>query len=173
MSKWPCPERLKRIDALAALGLGGLGLLEDDPDRVRGLGRRDDALGPAERHRRARRRRSCDRAALDQALLDQRTESGGIAVVAQAAGVEGRRDEVVSQRVHRHQRRHPDGVAEVVGEPPAGQRRARGRLGRKEARVQALAQAAAHQRIGDPGEVGAAADATDDDVGVLAGCGSI
>src|SRR2546421_45225 len=83
---------------------------------------------------------------------------------AEAAGVDGGRDEVVTEGVHRHQRRHPDGVAEVIGVDALGQRRAGGRLGGEEARRLALAQVGADERVGEAGEVGAAADAADHDV---------
>ena len=71
---------------------------------------------------------------LDEPGLDQAAQHRRIAVVAKAAGVDRRRDEVVAERVHRHQRRQPGGVAEVVAVDAAGQRRAGGRLGGDEAR---------------------------------------
>ncbi len=89
-------------------------------------------------------------------------------MVAQPAGVDRRRDEVVAERVHRHQRRQADGVAVVVGVDALGQRRARRRLGADEARRRPVAQVAAQPRERQPGEVRAAADAADHDVGLLA-----
>ena len=71
-------------------------------------------------------------ARLDEPGLDEPAQHRRVAVVAQAAGVHGRRHEVVAERVHRHQRRQPDRVAEVVavdaagrasGRPPARRRR--------------------------------------------------
>ena len=88
-----------------------------------------------------------------------------VAVVAQPAGVHGRRHEVVAERVHRHQRRHAHGVAVVVGVDAARERRARGRLGGDDAHVVAAPQ----EGEDEPGEVRAAADAADDHVGPRAG----
>ena len=93
--------------------------------------------------------------------LDQRREARRVAVVAQSAGVNGRWDEVVAEGVHRHQRGHPDGVAEVVGVTAAGQCRARRGLGRHEPSLDALANPPPKERIGDAGEVRAASDAAD------------
>jgi hypothetical protein len=147
--------------ALLARLLGRLCLVEGGADRVRRLGRRDDPLAGGEAHRRLEGGVLADRLRLDHPLLDQRGETGRVPVVAQAAGVDGRRDEVVPQRVHRHQRRHADGVPEVVGVDAAGQRGAGGRLGGDEARLFALAQVGPDEGIGDAGEVGPAADAAD------------
>ena len=89
-------------------------------------------------------------------------------MVAQPAGVHGRRHEVVAERVHGHERREPDRVAEVVAVGAARERRAGGRLGREEARLRLAAQHAPHEREGEPGEVRAAAHAAHDHVGLLA-----
>jgi hypothetical protein len=83
--------------------------------------------------------------------------------------VHGRWDEVVPERVHRHQRRQPDGVAEVVRVDAARQRRARRRLGGDEPRGRAVSEHAAQERERQPAEVRAAADARDHGVGLLAG----
>ena len=99
---------------------------------------------------------------LDPAGADERAEHRRVAVVAQAARVHRRRDEAVAERVHRHQRRHPDRVAEVVGVDAARERRAGGRLGGDDADVLA---AGAQEREHEAGEVRAAADAADDHVG--------
>ena len=69
---------------------------------------------------------------LDEPALTSPHDQRRVAVVAQPAGVHRRRHELVPERVHRHQRRQPDRVAEVVGVDPAGQRRARCRLGGEE-----------------------------------------
>ena len=76
-------------------------------------------------------------ARLDRARLHEPAQHRRVAVVAQPAGVHGRRDEVVPERVHRHQRRQPGGVAEVVAVDAAGQRRARRGLGGDEPRARA------------------------------------
>ena len=88
-------------------------------------------------------------------------------MVAQAAGVDGRRHEAVAERVHLDQRRQADRVAEVVGVAAAGQGRAGFGLDGEDARRAALAQLLADERKGQPGEVRAAADAADHHVGVL------
>ena len=105
---------------------------------------------------------------LDHPLLDQGAEAGRVAVVAEAAGVDRRRNEVVAERVHRHQRGHPDRVAEVVGIAPrvsVGQ--AAGSAATNRVSVPSRRRLP-QERIGDAGEVGSAADAADDDVGRLA-----
>jgi hypothetical protein len=77
------------------------------------------------------------------------------------------------ERVHRHQRREPDRVAEVVGVDAASQGRARRRFGGQEACLRLSAEHPAQEREGQPAEVGAAADTGDDDVGLLAGHGQL
>ena len=127
-----------------------------------GLGRRDRALDPGPldggledlalgiRHR------------LHATVLDQVGDDGSVAVVAEASGVNGRRHEVVTEGVHRQQRRHAGRVAEVVVEAPTGQRGARGRLDGDEAHV-----GVGDERQRDPPEVRSPAAAGDDDVGAL------
>ena len=83
-------------------------------------------------------------------------------MVAEPAGVDRRRHEVVAERVHRQQRRHARGVAEVVVERAFGERRARRRLHRDEAHV-----GVGHERQRDATEVRSAAAAADHDVGAL------
>ena len=78
-----------------------------------------------------------------------------VAVVAQAAGVDGGRDEVVAEGVHRQQRRHAGGVAEVVVEPPAGERGTRRWLDRHQAHA-----GVGHERQRDAAEVRSAAAAS-------------
>ena len=84
-------------------------------------------------------------------------------MVAQPAGVDRGRDEVVAERVHRDERRQLARVAEVVGEEPARQRRARRRLAGEHVDV-AAGDLLAQEREREAGEVRAAADAADDDV---------
>ena len=133
MSKWPWPQRLKRITRSSPACLAASASSNDRADRVRGLGRRDDPLGAGEPDRRLEGRRLRVRPRLDHALLDERADDRRVAVVAQAAGVDRRRHEVVAERVHRHQRGQPDRVAEVVAVGAPGQGRAGGRLGGDEA----------------------------------------
>ena len=107
-------------------------------------------------------------ARLDQAELVDVRHHRRHAVITQAAGVETRRNERRSQRVHLDQRRQVRGVAEVVGVFAARQRRACGRLDRDEAALAPAAQLQPEEREGKPGEVRAAAGAADHDVGVVA-----
>src|SRR5581483_11627337 len=79
-------------------------------------------------------------------------------VVAKAAGMDRRRDEVMAERVHRDERRQPAGIAEVVCEEAAGQRRARSRLTREQVDVPA-GELLAEERKREAGEVRAAAEA--------------
>ena len=146
-----------------------LGLLDDRADGVRGLGRRDDPLGTGEAQRRLEGLVLAEGARLDHPRLDQRAQRRRVAVVAQAAGVHRRRHEAVAERVHRHERREARRVAEVVGVDALGQRRAGRRLGGEEARAGAGAQLAPQPRVGQAGEVRAAAHAADDHVGRVAG----
>ena len=73
------------------------------------------------------------------------------------------------ERVHRQQRRHAHRVAEVVAVHAAGEGRAGGRLRGHEPGLLPVAQVRPHERGDDAGEVGPAADAPHDHVGVLAG----
>src|SRR5205823_11903089 len=99
----------------------------------------------------------------DEAVADELGDERRRAVVAKAAGVNRRRNEVVAERVHRDERRQLAGVAEVVREVAAGQRRAGGRLTRQEVDL-AAGELLAQEREGKPGEVRAAAEATDDEI---------
>ena len=93
-----------------------------------------------------------------------------VAVVAQPAGVHGRRHEVVAERVHRHQRRQPDRVAEVVA-----RRRRASASGRRPARRRRSASCASprstRRRNGNvsPPKFEPPPTQPIDDVGLLAG----
>ena len=108
-----------------------------------------------------------DRLALDNPLVEEVRQDGGDAVVAQAARVDARRLEHVAERIHRHQWREMAEVAEVVGVFAARQRRAGHGLDGDGAHLAALAQAVHEEGVGQAGDVGAAAAAADDDVGIL------
>src|SRR5918998_1733238 len=108
-------------------------------------------------------------ASLDQTLVHERRDYGRVAVVAEAPSVDARRHERVSQGVHLHERRRPSGVAEVVGVAPLRERGAGDRLDGEDTRILPTSQFPPEKGEGDPGEVGPAADAADDHVGVLAG----
>src|SRR5215211_4792007 len=98
------------------------------PYGVRDLRRGDDAFRLREEHPGLEGRVLGVGAGLDQTLVHQRRDYGRVAVVPEPAGVDARRHERVSQRVHLHERRRPGGVAEVVGVAALRERRARGRL---------------------------------------------
>ena len=78
--------------------------------------------------------------------------------------MDGRGDEVVSERVHRHQRRQLARVAEVIGEGSARQGGAGGGLAGEHVDL-ATGDLLAQEREGEPGEVRPAAEAADDDIG--------
>ena len=87
-------------------------------------------------------------------------------MVAQAAGVVGRGDEAAAQRVHLRQRADHAGVAEVVGEFAAGEAGAGGRLHGDDAVIRLAPELFAHERRDQAAQIGAAAGAADDDVGL-------
>ena len=126
------------------------------------------ALGPREAERGRERLVLLVGARLDQAGLHEPAQHRRVAVVAEPARVHRRRHEVVAERVHRHERGQPDGVAEVVAVGAAGERRAGRRLGGEEAHLRLAAQHAAYEREGEPREVRAAAHAAHDHVGLVA-----
>ena len=87
--------------------------------------------------------------------------------------MDGVRDEVVAQRVHLQQRRHPGGVAEVVGVHAPRQRRTRRRLDGADHRVHPPGELLAEEGERQPAEVRAAAGAPDEDVRRLADLGEL
>ena len=89
-------------------------------------------------------------------------------MVAQPAGVDRLRDEVVAQGVHLDQRGQLRGVAEVVGVDAAGQRR-RGLGLDRDHPCWLAAHLLAEEREHQPREVRAAAGAPDEHVRLLAG----
>ena len=95
--------------------------------------------------------------------------SGGHAVVAQPAGVDGGGDEVVPQGVHLDNWGHLGGVAVIKGVNTFGQRR-RGRgLYRHQAGALAVFQVLAQEGQGNAAKVRAAAHAADHHVWVFTG----
>ena len=162
MSKWPWPERLKRI-VFSSPASSAARAVSSAP-RIA-----CDASGAEGSPRCARTRRRREAVALevglgaDEPVADELGDQRRDAVVAQTAGVDRRRDEVVPERVHRDERRQLARVAEVVGEEAARERRAGGRLAREHVDV-AAGDLLAQEREGKPGEVRAAADAADHDV---------
>jgi hypothetical protein len=107
---------------------------------------------------------------LDQLLVVELGYQRRIAVVAQAAGVDAGRHEVVAQGVHLHQRCVAGGVAEVVGIDALGQARTGGRLDRHQAHLLGARprRLVGQEGEGGAGEVGAAAAAGEHHVGIIA-----
>ena len=154
--------------ALAAL-LAAQRFVDRDLDGVRRFRRGDDALGARELQRRLEGGELRHRDRLDHALVVELAHQRRHPVIAQAAGVQRRRHEAVAERVHLHQRRHADRVAEIVGVFPLGEARARGGLDGDDARLLFLRQLVGRERERQPREVGAAARAADDHVGLVVG----
>ena len=135
---------------------------------MRRLGPGNDALAAGEPHRRLEGLVLAVRLSIDEPRPYEPAQHRRIAVITQAARMDRRGHEVVSEREHRHQRREPGGVAEVVAVDALGQGRAGGRLGGQKARFRVAAQDIADEREAQPGEVGTAADAADHDVRLIA-----
>ena len=152
--------------------LAGLLALERFADRggdgVAGLGCGDDAFGPGEEDAGLEGLELFDVDRFHEAVFHQLGHDDACAVVAETARVDGRRFEGVAEGVHRQERGGPGLVAEVIFELAAGELRAGIRLGRDEAGLLAVPDVVAHERIGDAGEIGAAAEAGDDDVRIFA-----
>ena len=163
MSKWPWPERLKRIVFSSPASSAARAVCERAEDRVRGLGRGKDPLAARELDGGGEAVALEVGLGADEPVADELGDQRRDAVVAQPAGVDRRRDEVVPERVHRDERRQLARVAEVVGEEAARERRAGGRLAGEDVDV-AARDLLAQEREREPGEVRAAADAADDDV---------
>jgi hypothetical protein len=87
-------------------------------------------------------------------------------MIAQAAGVDARRHEVVAQRVHLHERGQSNRIAEIVGILALGKRRAGCRLDRDQAHFLADG-LVGEKRKRDAAEVGTAATGGQHDVGIL------
>ena len=155
---WDSPDFLRRQ-----------GLVDGHADRVRRLGRGQDALRPSEPDAGLEARALMDAPRLDEVVFLEQAHERGHAVIAEAAGVDRLGDEVGAERVHLHDRGHLAGVAEVVRVHAPGQARRGFRFDRDHPVAGALPEVPAEEREGQPGEVGAAAGAADDDVRRLAG----
>ena len=161
-------------DGLLLAGLLALeGLLDGGGDGVAGLRSGDDALGAGEQDAGREGILLLDVHGLHQAVLHQLGEDDTGTVVTEAAGVDGRGLEGVAEGVHRQERGHAGLVTEVILELAAGEFRAGVGFGRDEAGLLAVLDVVAHERVGDAGEVGAAAEAGDDDIRILAGHGHL
>ena len=100
--------------------------------------------------------------------LHQVAEQRRRAVVAQPAGVNPGRHEIVAQRIHLDQRRELGGVAVIVGELALGQAGAGGRFDGDDARALA-GETVEHVGQRQAAEIAAAAEAADHHVRLLAG----
>src|SRR5262249_39066737 len=83
------------------------------------------------------------------------------AVITETAGVNGIRDELVSERVHLQQRGEPGGVPEVVRVDPSGERRTRRGLDCPDDRIHPAGQLLPEERERQPAEVRAASGTAD------------
>ena len=142
--------------------------LERPVDRVRGLGRRDDPLARRKEDGRSEHIALDVGLRSDQLVLHKLRDQRRDAVVAEAARVDRSRHEVVPERVHRNERRQLARVPEVVCEQTSRKRWTRRGLARKHVDL-AASDLLTNERERKPGEVRAATDAADDDVGEGAG----
>ena len=105
-SKWPWPHRLNRMTRASPASLAASASSIATRDGVGRLGCRQDALGAGELDAGLEARALVDAPGLDEAVLLEQADQRRHAVVAQAAGVDRLRDEVVAERVHLDERRH-------------------------------------------------------------------
>ena len=145
--------KVEEDDALFALFLGFVRLANRRRHAVIRFRRRDDSLGASEEHARFEALDLVDRLGVDQLVVKELADERARAVVAQAAGVDLGRHEVVTQGVHGNQRSHPDGVAEIVAKDAARQLRARRRLGGQAADFLTLREVHPKERKAEPREV--------------------
>ena len=141
-------------------------LVDSYADRVGALGCRQDSFYACEHF-------SCfedigllDGNSFHKTVVVELGENGAHAVIAQAACVVRRRDEIAAQRVHLGERADHTGVAEVIGVNAAGEAGAGSRLNGNDAVVRLTAQLFAHERSDEAAKVGAAAGAADNHVGL-------
>ena len=152
------------------LGFAGLFALESFvdsyADRVGALRSGKDAFNAGEHLSCFKDFGLLDGNSFHQAVVIELGEHGAHAVVAKAAGMVGSGDEVASQRVHLGQRAHHTGVAEVISVDAACETRAGSRLNCDDLIVRFAAELLAHEGSDEAAEVGTAAGAADDHVGL-------
>src|SRR5262245_16661444 len=136
-----------------ALALAAQCLVDRAAHRVGRFGRRHDSLAARELDAGFEAGELMIGARLDQAEAGDMRHERRHAVIAQAAGMEARRNESRAQRVHFHKRRKVGGVAEVVGILALGQRGAGRRLHRNEAALAPAAQLQAEEGEGEAREI--------------------
>ena len=104
----------------------------------------------------------------DLAEFEQMAEQRRRAVIAQSAGMNSGRNEIVAQCVHLDQRRQLRRVAVIVGERSLGQAGTGGRLHCDDPRTLAR-QPVQHVRQREPAEIAAAAEAANHHLGLFSG----
>ena len=100
--------------------------------------------------------------------VDKLAEKRCGTVVPKASGVDPRRNEVVAKRVHLHDWRVADGIAEVEGVNPLGEGWARRRFARNDLGLGATCKVLANEWEGKSCEVAATTDTPVDLVGIFA-----
>ena len=133
----------------------------------------NDALGTGKEHAGIEGFQLLDIHRLHIAVLHQLAQDNAGPVVTQTAGVDGRRLEAVAQGKHGKERGHAGLVAKVILEFSLGQLGAGVRFGRNEAGLLAVLDVVPHEREGQAAEVGAAAEAGNHDIRILAGQGHL
>src|SRR5262249_56465880 len=128
-------------------------LVDRAAHRVRRLRRRHDALAARELDAGLEAGDLVIGTRLDQAEFADMRDERRHAVIAQPAGMEARRDERRSERVHLDERREMRGVAEIIGVFALGQGWAGGGLDRDDAALASTAQLLAQKRQSETGEV--------------------
>ena len=132
---------------------------------MRALGCGQDALALGKHDRRVEHLAllHCDGAQI--AVVIELGDDGAHAVISESARMVGRGHEAAAQRVHFRKGSDLGGVAEVIGELAARQRRTARGLDADKLNVVLALQPLAHVGRDEAAEVGAAAHAADDDVG--------
>ena len=155
--------------ARLAFRFGFEGLADGFGDGVVGFGRGHDAFGAGKLNAGSECIELLHGGGFGQAEIDDMRDQRRHAVIAQAAGVNSRRNKGAAQGVHLDQRRQMAGVAEVVSEAALGEAGAGGGLHGHDARVALALELAAKEGHDKAGKVRSAAGAADDDVGLVAG----
>ena len=158
-------SRESEDDGLRFAGLLALeGFIDGDADGVGTFGGGEVAFDAGELPRGGEDGGLFDGDGLHLAFGVQFGEDGAHAVVAEAAGMVGGRDEIAAERVHLGERADMARVAEVIGVFAAREARAGGGLDGDETVFRFAAELFAHERGDEAGEIGSAARAADDDV---------
>lgn len=168
----PVAAPVEEDDFFLAFLLGLEGLADDHRYGVIGLGRADEAFRTGEGDPGLEGLELWHGLRPDQVAHGELADDGSHPVVAEAAGVDAFRDEVVPEGVHRKERGHLDRVTEIIGEGAAGHGRAGGRLDADDVDILAV-DLVTHEREADPGEIASAPGAADDDVRIITGHGHL